>query len=103
MKVSLCAVILSYVTGLSHEYKNLRPIVEDVDTYSSFYTLDTVEIISSGMRQVQLFLDEKMSIPRTNWWWQSTVHIFSFYGFLLFLFLMFDADGKTFVLVFCVL
>ena len=67
--------------------KNLRPIVEDVDTYSSFYTLDTVEIISSGMRQVQLFLDEKMSIPRTNWWWQGTVHIFSFHGFLLFLFL----------------
>ena len=70
--------------------KNLRPIVEDVDTYSSFYTLDTVEIISSGMRQVQLFLDEKMSIPRTNWWWQGTVHIFSFHGFLLFLFLMFE-------------
>ena len=72
MKVNLCAVILSYVTCRSHEYQNLlRPIVEDVDTYSSFYTLDTVEIISSGMRQVQLFLDEKMSIPRTNWWCAS--------------------------------
>ena len=81
MKVNLCAVILSYVTCRSHEYQNLlRPIVEDVDTYSSFYTLDTVEIISSGMRQVQLFLDEKMSIPRTNWWWRSTMHVVSFHN-----------------------
>ena len=86
----MCSHFVINVTGRSHEYINLRPIVEDVDTYSSFYTLDTVEIISSGMRQVQLFLDEKMSIPRTNWWWQGTVHIFSFHGFLLFLFLMFE-------------